>query len=181
MEGIIQQITPEGDFDTNNVYSISLDNGTTAKCYVKKGSFKDKKFASGEAIGEKMVYELSAKGNFASVKLGDYAPPAGGYSTPSSNGYSKPASGGYSGGNDSRQVSIVRQSMLKAAVDFLSGKQGVKKEHVLDLAESFETWVNRVEATAAEVSPAQQMPRTAVTPPAQQPPLEVVAKDDLPF
>ncbi len=170
MEGIIQTLKAEGDYLENNVYAITLDNGTTAQCYAKKGSFKDKKFASGEAIGEKMSYELSAKGNFSKVTLGDYQAPAGGYSAPSTNSYTKPAS------NDARQTSIVRQSMLKAAVDFLSGKPNVKKEHVLDLAESFESWVNRVEAIEAENDHF-----TRAQPTNEQPPIEVVASDDLPF
>lgn len=170
MEGIIQTLKAEGDYLENNVYSITLDNGTTAQCYAKKGSFKDKKFADGSAIGEKMNYELSAKGNFSKVTLGDYQAPVGGYSKPSTNGYSKPAS------NDARQVSIVRQSMVKAAVDFLSGKQGVTKEHVLQLAESFESWVNRVEASEAKNDHF-----TRAQPTNEQPPIEVVASDDLPF
>lgn len=188
MKGKIQTITPEGDFDTNNVYTIALDNGTTAKCYAKKDSFKDKKFASGEAIGEEMTYEVSAKGNFSAVTLGDYTPSANG-SAP------KPYNGGGSyyknsgQGNDSRQTSIVRQSMLKAAVEFLTPREGIKKEHIFELAESFEAWVTRVDALAVATAE-QHLPRTNVpaeatpapaAPVAPQPSLATLAEDDLPF
>lgn len=170
MEGIIQSVKPEGDFNDSNVYEITLDNGTTAKTYAKQGSFNDKRFADGSHIGQKMSYELTAKGNFSKVFIGEKKE---GYSGSKPNGYSKPAFGG---GNDSRQMSIVRQSMLKASVDFLSGKQGVTKEHVLQLAESFEAWVNRVDASEAKNDHF-----TRAQPTNEQPPIEVVASDDLPF
>ena len=175
MEGIIQSVKPEGDFNDSNVYEITLDNGTTAKTYAKKDSFNDKRFADGSHIGQKMSYELTAKGNFSKVFIGEKKEGQSyGGSKPSYNG----SSSYKSNGTDNRQTSIVRQSMLKASVDFLSGKQGVTKEHVLQLAESFEAWVNRVDAAEAKNDHF-----TRAQPTNEQPPIEVVASDvdSLPF
>jgi hypothetical protein len=46
---------------------------------------------------------------------------------------------------DSRQQSIVRQSSLKAAVDFIlaTKAEGLTVDDVLAIAEDFESWVNR--------------------------------------
>jgi len=70
MEGKIQTIKFVERYKENNVYEISLDNGTTAKAYFLVDSFKDKKAVDGTAIGEEMHYEMSAKGNFSKVSIG---------------------------------------------------------------------------------------------------------------
>lgn len=44
---------------------------------------------------------------------------------------------------DKRQISIVRQSCLKAAVEMAGYGEPHTREYVLDLAEAFENWVNR--------------------------------------
>ena len=176
MEGIIQSVKPEGDFKDSNVYVITLDNGTTAQAYIQKGSYNDSRFADGTHIGQKMSYELTAKGNFSKIFIGEKKEGQSyGGSKPSYNG----SSSYKSNGTDNRQVSIVRQSMLKASVDFLSGKPNVTKEHVLALAESFEAWVNRVEATEAKNDHFTRAQPTTN----EQPPIEVVASDvdSLPF
>lgn len=170
MEGIIQSIKPEGDYLENNVYAITLDNGTTAQCYAKKGTFKDKKFADGSAIGEKMSYEMTAKGNFSKVTLGDYTPPANGYA-PKANGLSSNGSG-----TDNRQTSIVRQSCLNRATDLVAaGKADIKA--VLEMAEKFENWVNRVEASKPEAP--QHLPRTSAPQGDTLPPIESIPQEEV--
>lgn len=42
-----------------------------------------------------------------------------------------------------RQVLIVRQSCLAQAINFLQGKDEIGMTQVQDVAEAFETWVNR--------------------------------------
>lgn len=171
MEGIIQTIKPEGDYLENNVYEISLDNGTTAQCYAKKGTYKDKKFADGSAIGEKMSYEMSAKGNFSKVTLGDYKPQA----QTNGNSYNKPAAKSYNG-NDDRQTSIVRQSCLNRATDLVAaGKADIKA--VLEIAEKFENWVNRVEASKPEAP--QHLPRTSAPQGDTLPPIESIPQEEV--
>lgn len=173
MEGIIQSIKPEGDYLENNVYAITLDNGTTAQCYAKKGTFKDKKFADGSAIGEKMSYEMTAKGNFSKVTLGDYKP----QSSPNGSGYSKPSASSYNGSaNDNRQTSIVRQSCLNRATDLVAaGKADIKA--VLEMAEKFENWVNRVEASKPEAP--QHLPRTSAPQGDSLPPIESIPQEEV--
>lgn len=178
MEGKIQTIKFLEDFRENNVYEVSLDNGTSAKAYLKKDAYKDKQFASGEAIGTTMHYEMSPKGNFSKIQIGDTF----------ERGYEKQngtPSQGFApksyGGSDSRQTSIVRQSCLNRATDLVAaGKADIKD--VIGMAERFEDWVNRVEASKPEPQ-ANHLPRTEAKsdelPPIEK--YEEAATDGLPF
>ena len=170
MEGKIQSVTPAGDYSENNIYEVALDNGTTAKTYVKKGSFKDKRFNDGSAIGATMTYEMSPKGNFSKVNL-DGMGGSNNY-TPSSNGFAKPSKAFK--GNDDRQTSIVRQSCLKAAVEVaVANKLGMEK--LLDVASEFEQWVNRVDSVVGD-KPEEHFTRTQ-----EEPTLDQVASSEPPI
>lgn len=124
-------VNPQGDYqlkDGRTLYKFALtfDNGDTGEYSSVKPD--QTKFV----VGMEAEYELNA------TQYGNRIKPVysqgGGFS---GGGYS---SGGYSSGSDDKQRMIVKQSSLKAAVDFLKDK-GAKSTDVLKIADSFVSWV----------------------------------------
>lgn len=124
-------VNPQGDYqlkDGRTLYKFALtfDNGDTGEYSSVKPD--QTKFV----VGMEAEYELNA------TQYGNRIKPVysqgGGFS---GGGYS---SGGYSSGSDDKQRMIVKQSSLKAAVDFLKDK-GAKSTDVLKVADSFVSWV----------------------------------------
>ena len=124
-------VNPQGDYqlkDGRTLYKFALtfDNGDTGEYSSVKPD--QTKFV----VGMEAEYELNA------TQYGNRIKPVysqgGGFS---GGGY---LSGGYSSGSDDKQRMIVKQSSLKAAVDFLKDK-GAKSTDVLKVADSFVSWV----------------------------------------
>ena len=131
MEGKIIAVQQLEVFNDNNVYSVTLDNGTTAKAYIKIGSFNDQRFADGRHIGQKMNYEMSAKGNFSKIYIGDKRPDQPKQSTGSSSLSEK----------DSMRMS--KLACIKAAADACSGSNK-DSDYIINMAQRFLDWTTAV-------------------------------------
>lgn len=132
-------VTPQGDYqlkDGKTLYKFSLqfENGDSGEYSSVKPD--QNKFV----VGQETEYELNA------TQYGNRIKPVysqgGGYSS----NYSQNS---YSGGSDNKQKLIVKQSCLKAAVDFLKDKQA-KSTDVLKVADSFVEWVMEADATESK-------------------------------
>ena len=128
----VVSVTPKGDFAFNGKtfykFFVSLDNGDSGE-YNSVKADQDKFVA-----GSEVEYELTSN------QYGNKIKPVysqGGGGSYSGSGYSK---GNYSSGNDDKQKLIVKQTALKAAVDFLKDKQA-KSADVLKVADAFVEWV----------------------------------------
>lgn len=124
--GKVVSVTPKGDFafqgKTFYKFFVSLDNGDSGE-YNSVKPDQDK-----FNVGQDVQYELIS--NQYGNKIKPVYAQGGNYS---GGGYSKPK-------NDDRQELIVKQTALKAAVDFLKDKQA-KSTDVLKVADSFVAWV----------------------------------------
>lgn len=128
----VVSVSPKGDFSFNGKtffkFFVSMDNGDSGE-YNSVKSDQDKFL-----VGEETEYELTSN------QYGNKIKPVysqGGGSSYSGGGYSK---SNYSSKDDNRQELIVKQTALKAAVDFLKEKQA-KSTDVLKVADSFVEWV----------------------------------------
>lgn len=127
-KGKVVSVTPKGDFAFNGKtfykFFVSFDNGDSGE-YNSVKADQDK-----FQVGAESEYELTSNQYGNKIKP-VYSQGGGGYS-----GGSK----SYSNKNDDRQELIVKQTALKAAVDFLKDKQA-KSTDVLKVADSFVEWV----------------------------------------
>ena len=125
----VVSVTPNGDFAFNGKtfykFFVSLDNGDSGE-YNSVKADQDKFIA-----GSEVEYELTSN------QYGNKIKPVYNGGNSAGGGYSK---GNYSSGNDDKQKLIVKQTALKAAVDFLKDK-GAKSTDVLKVADAFVEWV----------------------------------------
>lgn len=125
----VVSVTPKGDFAFNGKtfykFFVSLDNGDSGE-YNSVKADQDKFIA-----GSEVEYELTSN------QYGNKIKPVYNGGNSAGGGYSK---GNYSSGNDDKQKLIVKQTALKAAVDFLKDK-GAKSTDVLKVADAFVEWV----------------------------------------
>lgn len=129
MKAKVVSVTPKGDYqlrDGKTLYKffVSMDNGDSGE-YSSVKPDQDKFI-----VGQEAEYELSSTSYGNKIKP-VYQQAAGGYSSGYKASYS---------GSDNRQELIVKQTALKAAVDFLKEKQA-KSTDVLKVADSFVEWV----------------------------------------
>lgn len=129
MKAKVVSVSPKGDYqlrDGKTLYKffVSMDNGDSGE-YSSVKSDQDKFI-----VGQEVEYELSSTSYGNKIKP-VYQPATGGYSNNYKASYS---------GNDNRQELIIKQTALKAAVDFLKDKQA-KSTDVLKVADSFVEWV----------------------------------------
>ena len=128
-KGKVVSVAPQGDYqlrDGRTLYKflVSFDNGDSGE------------YSSVKPEQNKFIVGQDADYEFSSTQYGNKVKPV----------YNQ--GGGYSGGgsnysnNDSKQDLIIRQTALKAAVDFLKDKEA-KSSDVLKVAESFVDWVNQ--------------------------------------
>ena len=110
----------EGKFGLMYKFEIEMDNGDLGE-YSSKVKEQDK-FVK----GQETEYEF-IDGNFPKIK------PV----------YQKPSFGNFKDNSD-RQESIIRQSTLKCAVEYLKGAEA-SLEEVFDAAEQMIAWVNKKE------------------------------------
>lgn len=131
----VVSVTPKGDFAFNGKtfykFFISFENGDSGE-YNSVKADQDK-----FQVGTDSEYEITSNQYGNKIKP-VYSQGGGGFSN---NNYSK---GSYSSGSDDKQKLIVKQSCLKAAVDFLKDKQA-KSTDVLKVADSFVDWVMSTE------------------------------------
>jgi hypothetical protein len=127
-KGKVVSVTPQGDYqlrDGKTLYKfqVSFDNGDSGE------------YSSVKPDQSKFVAGTEAEYEINSTQYGNRIKPVynqgGGFSGGSSNYSSK--------GSDTQEM-IVRQTALKAAVDFLKEKQA-KSTDVLKVADSFVEWV----------------------------------------
>ena len=125
----VVSVTPKGDFAFNGKtfykFFVSLDNGDSGE-YNSVKADQDKFIA-----GSEVEYELTSN------QYGNKIKPVYNGGNSGGGSYSK---GNYSSGNDDKQKLIVKQTALKAAVDFLKDK-GAKSTDVLKVADAFVEWV----------------------------------------
>ena len=123
----VVSVTPKGDFAFNGKtfykFFVSLDNGDSGE-YNSVKADQDKFIA-----GSEVEYELTSN------QYGNKIKPV--YNGSNSGGGYKP---NYQKKDDGRQELIVKQTALKAAVDFLKDK-GAKSTDVLKVADAFVEWV----------------------------------------
>ena len=114
MKSKITNIQGDGNFKDLYVFELEMENGDCGRIYKKSDS-------SGLEIGDEINYEITEKGT---VKIQrDFQA-----NYPRSN-------------NPEVQKSIIKQSCLKCAVEFVISKDG-KSDEVIKLAEKFVDWVN---------------------------------------
>jgi hypothetical protein len=123
----VVSVTPKGDFAYNGKtfykFFVSLDNGDSGE-YNSVKADQDKFIA-----GSEVEYELTSN------QYGNKIKPV--YNGASGGSGYKP---NYQKKDDGRQELIVKQTALKAAVDFLKDK-GAKSSDVLKVADAFVAWV----------------------------------------
>tara|TARA_Y100001973_G_C5175594_1_gene321709 strand:- start:620 stop:1051 length:432 start_codon:yes stop_codon:yes gene_type:complete len=107
--------------DTYYKFDIEMEDGNTGE-YSSKSQDQNK-----FVVGEEVQYEYHG-GKFPKIK--PY--------------YNKGNFTGGFKGNDDRQVSIIRQSSLKASIEYLRGAEA-SLEEVFETAEKMIAWVNKTE------------------------------------
>lgn len=126
----VVSVTPKGDFAFNGKtfykFFVSFDNGDSGE-YNSVKADQDK-----FQVGAETEYELTSN------QYGNKIKPV--YSQGGGGSYSGGSRSSYSNKSDDRQELIVKQTALKAAVDFLKEKQA-KSTDVLKVADSFVEWV----------------------------------------
>ena len=151
----VKQVQPNGTWEGNYgmmyKFEITFENGDAGE-YSSK-SEQQTKFIE----GQESEYEFTG-GKFPKVKP-YYAPPSGGQSY-----YKK---------DDSVEDLIVRQSSLKAAVDYCKGNN-CSPEEVCETADIFVNWVKE------DLLPSKEQCREVYVTPNDLP-LKTKGKDDLPF
>jgi len=110
----LTNIQANGNWKDFYKFDIEFEDGTTGTIFKKSENHRLE-------IGKEYEYTKNEKG---SIKI---MPQGGGFTTNYTN-------------NDDRQKYIIRQSMLKASVDFHSGSSCTTAQ-VIDTAEEFEAWV----------------------------------------
>lgn len=125
MKAKVVSVTPKGDYqlrDGKTLYKffVTMDNGDSGE-YSSVKPDQDKFI-----VGQETEYEISNTTYGMKIKP-VYTQAAGGYKANYTTG-------------DNRQELIVKQTALKAAVDFLKDKQA-KSTDVLKVADSFVEWV----------------------------------------
>jgi hypothetical protein len=127
----VVSVTPKGDFAFNGKtfykFFVSLDNGDSGE-YNSVKADQDKFVA-----GSEVEYELTSNQYGNKIKP-VYSQGGGNYGGGNYGGAK------YSAKGDDRQELIVKQTALKAAVDFLKDKDA-KSTDVLKVADSFVEWV----------------------------------------
>ena len=118
--------TWEGKFGLMYKFEVEMENGDIGE-YSSKAKDQDK-----FVTGQETEYEF-VDGNFPKVK------PV----------YQKPQFGNFKDNSD-RQESIIRQSSLKCAVEYLKGAEA-SLEEVFDAAEQMIAWVNKKEINKSEI------------------------------
>jgi len=116
---------PTGQWRELFKFDVALDNGVSGTVFSKSEHFRFD-------IGEDVAHELNEKGTLKLQK----AQYAGQPSTP----YAPPTAATSSTGASTKDELIIRQVALKAAVEFVSTKQGAESE-VLPMAQRFNDWV----------------------------------------
>ena len=110
----LTNIQANGNWKDFYKFDVEFEDGTTGTIFKKSSEHRLE-------IGKEYNYSKNDKG---SIKI---IPEGGGFTTNYTN-------------NDDRQKYIIRQSMLKAAVDFHSGSSRTTSQ-VIGTAEEFEEWV----------------------------------------
>ena len=153
----------DGNFGTMYKFEIAMDTGNGQ---VDVGEYSSKSETQTKFIeGESTHYEF-VDGKFPKIKPVYAGFNALGTTDAVSNARSQ-ATGGVS-----RDLSIIRQSSLKAAIEFAAmGGCGTTTKDVTDVAEIFVNWVNG-EAKEQRVEKAKKAVKDAV---------EKINKSDLPF
>ena len=111
--------TWEGKFGMMYKFEVSFENDDTGE-YSSKSKEQDK-----FVVGQEMDYEYDG-GRFPKIKPH----------------YNKGNFTGGFKGNDDRQESIIRQSSLKASIEYLKGAEA-SLEEVFESAEKMIAWVNK--------------------------------------
>ena len=111
--------TWEGKFGLMYKFEVEMEDGNVGE-YSSKSKDQDK-----FVVGKEMEYEYDG-GKFPKIKPH----------------YNKGNFTGGFKGNDDRQESIIRQSSLKAAVEYLKGAEA-SLEEVFESAEKMIAWVNK--------------------------------------
>ena len=128
----VVSVSPKGDFAYNGKtfykFFVTLDNGDSGEYNSVKAD--QDKFTAGAEV----EYEITS--NQYGNKIKPVYNAGGGGGSYSGGGF-KP---NYQKKDDGRQELIVKQTALKAAVDFLKDK-GAKSTDVLKVADSFVEWV----------------------------------------
>lgn len=155
----IKDVMFQKEWNGMSIYKLTMDNGQTGDIFTKGWEPK---------AGEELTYTYDVEKSRIKRQNPNYQ------------GGSAPSGGGYSGGyksSGSKDKLIVRQVALKAAVEFVTGKD-IKANQVLQLAEIFNTWINAGEnekVTVKEPAPAQYREQ------APPQPTQTPEEDDLPF
>ena len=110
----LTKIQANGNWKDFYKFDVEFEDGTTGTIFKKSSDHRLE-------VGKEYNYSKNDKG---SIKI---IPEGGGFTTNYTN-------------NDDRQKYIIRQSMLKAAVDFHSGSSCTTAQ-VIGTAEEFEEWV----------------------------------------
>lgn len=154
----IKDVMFQKEWNGMSIFKLTMDNGQTGDIFTKGWEPK---------VGESLTYSYDVEKS----RIKKQNPAYQGGSAPSGGGYS----GGYKSNGGSKDKLIVRQVALKAAVEFVTGKD-IKANQVLQLAEIFNTWINAGEdekVTVKEPAPAQYREQPTQAPQEQD--------DDLPF
>ena len=114
--------TWEGKFGLMYKFEVEMEDGNVGE-YSSKSKDQDK-----FVVGKEMEYEYDG-GKFPKIKPH----------------YAKSNFTGGFKGNDDRQESIIRQSSLKASIEYLKGAEA-SLEEVFEAAEKMIAWVNKKEA-----------------------------------
>ena len=126
----ITTITPNGEWSngqrTFNKYRVTFANGDNLS-FLAVGDFKGQ-------VGENLTYQKNESNQTGKVVRENNYQNQGSYSAPANTGSKK----------EDTQTYIIRQSMIKAAIDYhaLQGRQHISENDVINTARNFVTFIN---------------------------------------